>query len=143
MKSRIFASVSGAVLGLFFSYFIGFFGMGLAGAGHGTAFFALVFWAPAPLGAFIWPLVAAALPWTRNYLVAGVISGLLLLNYVSAIAVIINEDMSYVLHTIRYERWITAFVVASYLVAQILILVTLVRALALRRKDSNEIILNG
>ena len=137
-KSRFRSSILYGGLALCLSFAIGFVATALAGAGHGTTVFGCIVWAPAPFGAVIWPAVGASLPWARNYWIAIGITGLLLLHYLCVIQVLFEADTSYVFRTVQSVPGVVAFVVLSYVVAQVVIIFKLVSSFVSRRSGKTN-----
>jgi hypothetical protein len=89
-KKRLWVSVVLAVLALTIAKALGFLGMALAGAGHGSEVLGFLFLSPilhfskypyVPLGPYIWATIGAFLPWLSNWQIKCTTIVLIAVNY--------------------------------------------------------------
>jgi hypothetical protein len=92
-RKRIYLSVVLAVLALVIAKALGFVGMALAGAGHGSEVLGFLFLSPivhsskypyVALGPYIWASVGALIPWVSNWHIKIATIILIVANYLGA-----------------------------------------------------------
>lgn len=114
----------GALAGFCYSQVICHFGFPLTGAGHGTAFFAMLAYCPFGIGLFLWPLlgVLAALAgsWPSKVLGRYVLLGYYL--WLIVYLALSLMDSSAILATVRYRPATVLLILAIYLFGQALLL---------------------
>lgn len=126
-EKRRAGSIRFGSLGVVFSVVVGFIAAMLGGAGHGSALYMELIFAPMGFGGLVWPVVGAILPWYRKWYVACLIGLLLAANYLGFVLALAQEGISYFFKVFDVLLPIAAFVVLSYLSVQVFVLGLLIR----------------
>jgi hypothetical protein len=135
IRERAVYSVLGGVVGILFSFGIGFLGGTLAGAGHGTGVFVALIVAPEPFGILIWPAIGVLLPWSRNLSVAIVILTLLMVQYGGVAMAISDASTAPISRVMQSAPGLVWFIILSYLSVQLLIITCLARSITKKWKE--------
>lgn len=151
MAKKLFLSLVVAVLAFFLAKAMGFAGMALAGAGHGSDVLGFLFLSPTYngkgdgfvcFGPYIWAIVGGLFFWTAKKYVSVCIIIMIWINYIGAAKDIANDindagTTSYVFRSVNSFPMFAVLLIATYFVMQLAVYSKIVKSAHSRRTLHN------